>query len=130
MHQLSPAGIGEEDTFWGVEAAALWGPFSLEGEYGQLMSVCPAVPSSATILRGRVSSRLIANPFVGVPDPTFTGWYVEGSWFFGGHKTYENGGSMGRPKIYNPMFHGSGGWGALQLVGKYDVLDQSDYCFQ
>ena len=24
------------------------------------------------------------------------------------------------------MFHGSGGWGALQFVGKYDVLDQSD----
>jgi hypothetical protein len=27
------------------------------------------------------------------------------------------------------MFHGSGGWGALQLVGKYDVLDQSDTAF-
>ena len=24
------------------------------------------------------------------------------------------------------MFHGSGGWGALQIVGKYDVLDMSD----
>ncbi len=24
------------------------------------------------------------------------------------------------------MFHGSGGWGALQIVGKYDVIDQSD----
>ena len=28
--------------------------------------------------------------------------------------------------VDNPMFHGSGGWGALQLVGKYDVLDMSD----
>ena len=67
-----------------------------------------------------------ANPFVGVPDPTFTGWYIEGSWFFGGHKTYEDDGRWGRPKVNNPMFHGSGGWGALQLVGKYDVLDMSD----
>ena len=33
---------------------------------------------------------------------------------------------MGRPKVNNPMFHGSGGWGAVQLVGKYDVLDMSD----
>ena len=24
------------------------------------------------------------------------------------------------------MFHGSGGWGALQLVGKYDVLEMGD----
>src|SRR4029453_5938755 len=28
--------IGDQDTFWGVEAAALWGPFSVQGEYGQL----------------------------------------------------------------------------------------------
>ena len=28
--------IGDEDTFWGLEAAALWGPFSLQGEYAQL----------------------------------------------------------------------------------------------
>ena len=28
--------------------------------------------------------------------------------------------------VNNPMFHGSGGWGALQIVGKYDVLDMSD----
>ena len=39
---------------------------------------------------------------------------------------YETGGRWGRPKIYNPMFHGSGGWGALQVLGKFDVLDQSD----
>ena len=32
----------------------------------------------------------------------------------------------GRPKIDNPMFHGSGGWGGWQVVGKFDVLDQSD----
>ena len=43
------------------------------------------------------------NPFVGVPNPDYTGWYVEGSWFFGGHKTYEDEGTWGRPKIDNPM---------------------------
>ena len=28
--------IGKEDTFWGLEAATLWGPFSLQGEYSHL----------------------------------------------------------------------------------------------
>ena len=58
--------------------------------------------------------------------PEYTGWYIEGSWFFGGHKTYEDEGTWGRPVVNNPVFHGKGGWGALQLVGKYDVLDMSD----
>src|SRR5262245_64292140 len=31
--------------------------------------------------------------------------------FFGGHKTYEEDGRWGRPVIYHPLFHGSGGWG-------------------
>ena len=72
------------------------------------------------------ASQWLPNPFIGVPDPTFTGWYIESSWFFGGHKTYEDEGTWGRPKINNPMFHGSGGWGGLQIVGKYDVLEMSD----
>jgi len=121
--------IGDEDTFWGLEAAALWGPFSLQGEYAQLEVDLPGgafIPSNPPAA-GKLNTT--ANPFLGIPDPTFSGWYVEGSWFFGGHKTYEEDGKWGRPKIKNPMFHGSGGWGALQLVGKYDVLDQSDSAF-
>ena len=90
------------------------------------MSTCLAVHSSAPIRQRAGLLTTASNPLFGVPDPTFTGWYVEGSWFFGGHKTYEDEGNWGRPKINNPMFHGSGGWGGLQLVGKYDVLEQSD----
>jgi phosphate-selective porin len=30
------SGIGDGDTFWGLEAAGLWGPFSAQGEYGHL----------------------------------------------------------------------------------------------
>ena len=29
-------GSATEDTFWGLEAATLWGPFSLQGEYAHL----------------------------------------------------------------------------------------------
>ena len=116
--------IGDEDTFWGLEAAGLWGPFSLQGEYARLNV---DLPGGALIRNnGSAGTPSALNPFIGVPNPEYTGWYIEGSWFFGGHKTYEDEGTWGRPKVNNPMFHGSGGWGAVQLVGKYDVLDMSD----
>ena len=117
--------ISDGDTFWGLEAAGLWGPFSLQGEYAH---TDVELPGGSTI-RSNSSSFLptAPNPFIGVPDPEYTGWYVEGSWFFGGHKTYENEGKWGRPKIDNPMrWAEHSGWGALQLVGKYDVIDLSD----
>jgi phosphate-selective porin OprO and OprP len=118
--------IGDEDTFWGVEGATLWGPFAFQGEYGQLDVNLPggAFVRSNPPGAGRLASA--TNPFIGIPDPTFTGWYIEGSWFFGGHKTYEEDGRWGRPVVYHPMFHGSGGWGALQVIGSFDVLDMSD----
>ena len=113
--------------FWGLQAAALWGPFSVQGEYARLNV---DLPGGAAIPQQQLSSVLptAPNPFIGVPDPEYTGWYVEGSWFFGGHKTYDykRRGQVGGQPVNNPMFHGSGGWGALQIVGKYDVLDMSD----
>jgi phosphate-selective porin OprO/OprP len=116
--------IGDEDTFWGLEAVALWGPFAFQAEYAQLDVELPG----GTFIRnnGSAGTPLAPNPFIGVPDPDYTGWYIEGSWFFGGHKTYEDEGTWGRPVVNNPMFHGSGGWGAVQIVGKYDVLDMTD----
>ena len=116
--------IGEEDTFWGLEAAGLWGPFSLQGEYARLNVDLPG--GSLIRSNNSVGTPSALNPFIGVPNPEYTGWYIEGSWFFGGHKTYKNEGVWDRPVVNNPMFHGSGGWGALQIVGKYDVLDMGD----
>ena len=124
--------IGQEDTFWGVEGVALWGPFSLQGEYAQLKVNLPNGQFIRSNPPGSKPAGLLntaLNPFIGVPDPDFNGWYIEGSWFFGGHKTYENEATWGRPVVDHPMFHGSGGWGAVQLVGKYDVLDMSDTVF-
>ena len=122
--------IVDEDTFWGLEAAALWGPFSLQGEYGH---TDVELPSGAFIRSnppapGRLTTT--PNPFSGVPNPEYAGWYVDGSWFFGGHKTYNQEGKWDRPKIDNPLRWGErGGWGALQIVGKYNVLDLSDNAF-
>ena len=49
--------IGEEDTFWGLEAAALWGPLSLQGEYGQLDVDLPGGAFVRNNPPGPVSSR-------------------------------------------------------------------------
>ena len=50
--------------------------------------------------------------------------------FFGGHQNYNKEGKWDRPTIDNPMRWSEGkGWGAVQLVGKYDVLDMSDNAF-
>jgi phosphate-selective porin OprO/OprP len=35
-------------------------------------------------------------------------------------------GIFGRTKVKNPVWGGSGGWGAWQIAGRYDVLDLSD----
>ena len=89
--------IGEEDRFWGLEAAGLWGPFAIQGEYARLNVDLPG--GSLIRSNNSVGTPQAQNPFIGVPDPEYTGWYIEGSWFFGGHKTYEDEGVWGRPVV-------------------------------
>lgn len=122
---LSSGRVSEGDTFWGLEAAALVGPISLQGEYGHLDVDLPG----GTFIRNNsaAGTPTAPNPFIGIPDPEQTGWYIEGGWFFGGHKTYNKEGRWDRPKIDNPMrWSEHNGWGAVQLSGRYDVLDMSD----
>ena len=126
--------IGKEDTFWGLEAATLWGPFSLQGEYSHLDVDLPTEPSSRQPA-GAQDVGSAANPFISstgvrTPDPEYNGWYVTGTWFFGGHKNYNKEGKWDRPTIDNPLRWNEGkGWGGLELVGKYDVLNMSDSGF-
>ena len=129
-------GSAKEDTFWGLEAATLWGPFSLQGEYSHLdvdlpnSALIPSNPPGAAQLS--TAANPFINPLTGVrtPDPEYNGWYVTGTWFFGGHKNYNKEGKWDRPTIDNPLrWNEGGGWGGLELVGKYDVLDMSDTSF-
>ena len=104
--------IGDSDTFWGLETAALWGPFSAQAEYGHLDV---DLPNGAFLRSNPPGSGLLAgaaNPFVGIPDPSYSGWYVEGTWFFGGHRTWDKEGKFARPKIDNPMRWSEGAAGA------------------
>jgi phosphate-selective porin OprO/OprP len=96
--------IFDQDTFWGLEAAFVWGPWSVQGEYAQLK------PD-------------IAPGFIGV-DPTYIGWYVDATWFVTGESRPYKRGEFTRPKVKNPVFEG--GHGAWQLAAKYDVIDLND----
>lgn len=100
--------IAGKDDFYGVEAAALLGPFSLQGEFGWLNADVGALAPS---------------------DPTFSGGYVSATWFLTGeHRPYHaSKGAFGRPKVKNPVFEG--GFGAFQLAVRYDTIDLSDKTF-
>ena len=118
------------DVALGLEAATLWGPFSAQGEYGHLSADLPsgAFIASNTPSGGQVSTA--PNPFIGIPNPDYTGWYAQAAWFFGGRQTYDNEGKWGRPIIPDPLTWGKGGgWGGLEIVGKYDVINLSDSAF-
>jgi phosphate-selective porin OprO/OprP len=105
--------IGGEDDLVNLEAAFVWGPFSMQGEYANLEvdSVNPLVPFTTA-------------------NPTYDGWYVDASLYLTGEtRTYEAAtGEFGRPKVKHPVLwgKGGGGYGAWQIAGRYDVLNLSD----
>ena len=69
------------------------------------------------------ASRSIANV-----SPEYNGYYIEGSVFLTDDMRNYSGktGEFKRVKVKNPVWGGSGGWGAWQLAGRYDVIDLSD----
>ena len=56
-------------------------------------------------------------------DPSFNGWYLQGSWLITGEaKPWRiNRGGYGGPAIARPL--GEGGFGALELAARYSQLD-------
>jgi phosphate-selective porin OprO/OprP len=98
-----------------LEAAFVWGPFSMQGEYAQL----------------KAEGTTPFNPGILAPvDPTYDGWYVDASWYLTGEtRNYEAAeGIFGRTKVKRPVFGGDGGrgWGAWQIAGRYDVINLGD----
>jgi phosphate-selective porin OprO/OprP len=95
-----------------LEAAVVWGPFSMQGEWANLEVDSTSVPGFQTV------------------NPTYEGWYVDASLYLTGEtRTYEGAtGEFGRPKVKNPVLWGEkkGGWGAWQIAGRYDVLNLAD----
>lgn len=60
-----------------------------------------------------------------LPDPDFSGWYVQGSWVLTGESRNYNAGSAGfdGPKPAKAFSLEKGTWGAWELGLRYSVLD-------
>ena len=94
-------------TYLGLESALVWGPFSVQGEY----------------------SHLKIDRYGTAPTVNFDGYYVFASWFLTGESRVFKGGNADRVKPNNNFAPG-GGWGALELLARYDTLDLTDAGFQ
>lgn len=100
---------------FGAEAAASWHNFFIEGEYYHYLVETRA---GVTAVPGNLQG--------GVPGPTlnFDGGYVEASYSFGGRRVYDasRGAYTGViPEM--PLAPGSSGWGALELAGRYSIVN-------
>lgn len=95
----------ESINLLGLEAAGIYGPFSVQGEY----------------------VRAAVNRNSGV-EPTFGGYYVEASYFLTGESRNYNATTarFERVKPKWPLSLSQGGWGAWQLLARYSSLDLSD----
>ena len=91
-------------NFVGAEAALVYGPFSVQGEYGNL-----AIERLA-----------------GAADVNFDGFYVFGSVFLTGESRPFKGGTADRVKPFADFNPAEGKWGAIELLARYDQLDLSD----
>ena len=88
----------------GLEAAAVAGPFSVQSEY----------------MKSYVDS-------VSGGDPTFSGFYVLGSFFLTGeHRRYWHGGGAFDRVRPNRSFLDEGGIGAWEIAARYSQLDLND----
>ena len=121
--------IGEEDTFWGLEAAALWGPLSLQGEYGQLDVELPGGAFVRNNPPGPVSSRPLPIHSSAFPiRPLMAGMLKRaGSLAATRHMRRAAGGAV--PRFTTRCSTAAAAGAPWNRSGKYDVLDQSDTAF-
>ncbi|TDI66450.1 MAG: hypothetical protein E2O89_01155 [Alphaproteobacteria bacterium] len=124
IHMASEKFVGlkglpvDQDLFWGVEAAGVWGPVSIQGEYAMLnVDFEHSTGGLGAFLPGQNFDRT---------DPDFAGWYIGGSVFLTGEsRTYKaDKGAFDRIEVKSPV--NDGGMGAWQLALRYDSLDLND----
>lgn len=91
-------------TFIGGEAAGVFGPFSVQGEYDHLH----------------------VDRYGFVPDLDFSGYYGFATFFITGESRNFKGGVVDRVKPFNDFDYGRGHWGAFELAVRYDQLNLTD----
>lgn len=87
----------------GLEAALVYGPISVQGEY---MTATPDV--------------------AGTDHPTFSAYYVMGSYFLTGESRPYGGGAFGRPKPKRKFDLKEGAIGAVELAARMSRIDLSE----
>lgn len=65
------------------------------------------------------------NPALGVTDPSFNGWYAQGSWVLTGERRKYNTGTAAfdAPGVDKPFDPANGQWGAWELAARYSTID-------
>ena len=91
-------------TFLGGEGAIVYGPFSVQGEYG----------------------RLAVNRYDAVPTLHFDGFYGFATFFLTGESRVFKNGVVDRIKPFSDFNPQAGHWGAFELAARYDRLDLTD----
>ena len=88
---------------WGLEAAAVMGPFSLQGEYMR-----------------------VDNDVDGGSDPEFSGWYAYGSWFLTGESRAYKTSSGTFDRVKPESIVGKGGIGAWEIGTRFSSINLND----
>lgn len=112
---LIPARGGQ---VYGAEVAASYRNFFAQGEYYHYVVDTRA---GVTAVPGNLQG--------GVPGPTlnFDGGYVEASYSIGGKRLYEaSRGAYTGVIPERPLSPGTSGWGALEMAGRYSVVNLND----
>tara|TARA_R110001592_G_scaffold29350_6_gene106555 strand:- start:26815 stop:28227 length:1413 start_codon:yes stop_codon:yes gene_type:complete len=106
--QIDTGNIGSADDvgLFGVELAAVVGPFSFQSEY-----------FDAEVSRSG-----------GNQDARFDGYYAQVGWIVTGESRPYKGdtGNFGRIKPQSPFSLKEGGWGAWEVLARYDNTDLND----
>ncbi len=89
--------------FAGAEAAAAFGPFSVQAEY---------------------MSTWVNQP--GAPKTNFSGGYISASWVITGETVEYGNGLVGGVKPKANFSPSGGGWGAWQIAARYSFVDLND----
>jgi phosphate-selective porin OprO/OprP len=95
----------KDATYYDLEGAAVYGPFSVQGEYNHMH----------------------LDRFGADPSLDFDGWYAFGSVFLTGESRTFKGGVIDRLKPLRPFDPLKGNWGAFELALRYDRLNLTDH---
>ncbi len=107
---------------FGAEAAASYGPAFIQGEYYHYIIDTQA----GTSLVGVSSITGGGGLTVGTPGPVadFNGGYVEASYSFGGQRKYRPATASYTGVIPDkPLLWGTDGFGALEVAGRFSIVD-------